>query len=118
MLEDVRSGRYQALVLDAPFIRDTASHDGGGCSLYSVGESFMSFNQAIAFPADFDDTALQAWSRCGTAAHQPDGCTARRNRDRSNPSLLPSVALIILCVPTYMQRNTEGAARRSAAGRS
>jgi hypothetical protein len=48
---------------DAPYIKDTASRDRGGCTLYSVGDAFMSFNQALAFPFDFDDEAIQAWSR-------------------------------------------------------
>jgi hypothetical protein len=57
--------RHQALVLDAPWLKYIASNDKGNCSLFTVGESFESVNQALAFPSDFDDEALKTWSRCG-----------------------------------------------------
>jgi ABC-type amino acid transport substrate-binding protein len=54
MLDNLRTGKYKALLLDAPVLEYIAATNPA-CDLYVVGDSFETFNLALEFPADFDD---------------------------------------------------------------
>ena len=61
MLDNLRSGRYKALLLDAPVLEYIAATNPL-CDLYVVGDSFETFNLALEFPADFDDALIARMS--------------------------------------------------------
>ncbi|WIA18264.1 hypothetical protein OEZ85_009732 [Tetradesmus obliquus] len=53
-VDNLRSHRYQALVLDTATIMDMASH-AEHCDLFPVGGAFQTFDLSIAFPPDAPD---------------------------------------------------------------
>lgn len=55
MLDNLRSHRHQALVLDAPVIAQLAALSPE-CDMFAVGEPFETFNLAIAFPPTAPDS--------------------------------------------------------------
>ena len=57
MLDNLREGTYKALVLDAPVIDYTVATNAQ-CDLYSVGDSFETFNLAIGFPPDAPNSII------------------------------------------------------------
>ena len=61
-IADLKSGHYDALLLDDSFLGYTALYDPN-CQLYTVGQAFETFSLAMGFPSDFDDEAVKAWSR-------------------------------------------------------
>jgi hypothetical protein len=97
MIRGLTSGVYQALVLEETWVDYTALNHPG-CQLQSVGSTFATFSQALAFPADFDDTAIQAWSRCSTAARSVTlSCILRCGLLGIARSIHPAAAAAAVC---------------------
>lgn len=62
MVQDLRAGKYSALVLDAPvleYISGTNEH----CDLFLVGDVFESFSLALAFPPAAADAMVFDFSK-------------------------------------------------------
>lgn len=54
MLDNLRTRKYQALILDSPVVQYFAAI-AEQCDLYPVGDPWETFNLAIAFPPDTPD---------------------------------------------------------------
>lgn len=54
LLDNLRSHKYQALVLDTPVVQYLAA-TSSQCDLYPVGDSWETFDLAVAFPPDAPD---------------------------------------------------------------
>ena len=67
MVDYLRQGQYQALVLDAPLMQFYAATDPL-CQLYTVGDIFDTFTQGLAFPNSMDDVAIREWNGWAHAA--------------------------------------------------
>ena len=61
MVDAVRSGKYKALVLDAPVL-DYIVATNPWCDLYTVGDSFDNGNMGMEFPATADDAIIRNMS--------------------------------------------------------
>jgi hypothetical protein len=53
-VENLRTHRYQALVLDTATIMDMAAH-AENCDLFPIGGAFQKFDLSVAFPQDAPD---------------------------------------------------------------
>jgi hypothetical protein len=56
-VDNLRSHRYQALVLDTASIMDLAAH-AEHCDLFPVGNAFQTFDLSIAFPQNMPDSFI------------------------------------------------------------
>eukprot|EP00879_Flechtneria_rotunda_P019430 GHRR01020408.1.p1 GENE.GHRR01020408.1~~GHRR01020408.1.p1 ORF type:complete len:473 (+),score=113.43 GHRR01020408.1:178-1419(+) len=61
MIEALRAGEYDALVLDTPVLEHAMGTDVH-CNLFVVGDPFETFSLSLAFPAEFDDALVFAFS--------------------------------------------------------
>jgi hypothetical protein len=75
MLDNLRKGSYKALVLDAPVVDYTVAANEQ-CDLYSVGESFETFNLAIGFAHDTPNSLIKSISAAILDLQVCDGSVA------------------------------------------
>eukprot|EP00775_Hariotina_reticulata_P008417 gene8417-8601_t len=61
MLDNLRTSRYSALILDTPVVQYFAAQ-ATQCDLFPVGESFETFDLSIAFPENVPDALPQSVS--------------------------------------------------------
>lgn len=61
MLQGLRNGTYQALVLDEPVVKWIAGTNQE-CDLFTVGDTFEIFSLALAFPIDYAGIPIDSFT--------------------------------------------------------
>lgn len=62
MIQGLRNNTYDAVILDDPVLQYVLS-ENTKCDLFYVGQPFLSWSLALAFPPAFDDAVVHNFSQ-------------------------------------------------------